>query len=133
MQGGGYAFWAAAKFVDAAPGSSGVKPIGITGLVYGGIKGITRLAGGTVNAALTKAAPFVTQRLGTPASSPEREAVLSIINGVLGDQLLVTANPLSISMSLRCDGKPLLLEKAAISQHLPTVQASCWWCCTACA
>ena len=105
--------------MDAAAGSSGVKPSGITGLVYGGIKGITRLAGGTVNAALTKAAPLVTQRFGTPASSPEREAVLSIINGVLGDQLLATANPLSISMSLRCDGKPLLLEKAAISQRLP--------------
>ena len=107
------------RFVDAAPGSSGVKPSGITGMVYGGIKGITRLAGGTVNAALTKAAPLVTQRFGTPASSPEREALLSIINGVLGDQLLATANPLSISMSLRCDGKALLLEKAAISQRLP--------------
>ena len=107
------------RLVDAAAGSSGVKPSGITGLVYGGIKGITRLAGGTVNAALTKAAPLVTQRFGTPASSPEREAVLSIINGVLGDQLLATANPLSISMRLRCDGKSLLLEKAAISQRLP--------------
>jgi len=37
-----------AKFVDAAPGSSGLKPSGITGLVYGGIKGITRLAGATM-------------------------------------------------------------------------------------
>ena len=107
------------RFVDAAPGSSGVKPSGITGLVYGGIRGITRLAGGTVNAALTKAAPLITQRFGTPASSPEREAVLSIINGVLGDQLLATANPLNISMSLRHEGKPLMLEKAAISQRLP--------------
>ena len=107
------------RFVDAAPGSSGVKPSGITGLVYGGIKGITRLAGGTVNSALTKAAPLITQRFGTPASSPEREAVLSAINGVLGDQLLATANPLNISMSLRHEGKPLLLEKAAISQRLP--------------
>ena len=49
------------RFVDAAPGSSGVKPSGITGLVYGGIKGITRLAGGTINAALTKAAPLITR------------------------------------------------------------------------
>ena len=107
------------RFVDDAPGSSGVKPIGITGLVYGGIKGITRLAGGTVNSALTKAAPLITQRFGTPASSQEREAVLSAINGVLGDQLLATANPLNISMSLRHEGKPLLLEKTAISQRLP--------------
>ena len=99
----------------------------------GGIKGITRLAGGTVNAALTKAAPFVTQRLGTPASSPEREAVLSIINGVLGDQLLVTANPLSISMSLRCDGKPLLPKKPPSASAGPMLRTSGWWYCTACA
>ena len=108
-----------AKFVDAAPGASGVKPGGITGLVYGGIKGITRLAGGTVNAALTRAAPLITERFGTPASSPEREAVLAAINGVLGDQLLATANPLTIQMSLRHEGKPLLLDKAALVQRLP--------------
>ncbi len=108
-----------AKFVDATPGSSGVKPRGITALVYGGIKGITRLAGGTVNAALTKAAPLIAERFGTPGSSPEREAVLSAINGVLGDQLLNTGNPLTITMSLRHEGKSLLLEKTALMQHLP--------------
>jgi hypothetical protein len=36
-----------AKFIDPAAGSSGVKPTGITGLVYGGIQGITRLEGYT--------------------------------------------------------------------------------------
>ena len=108
-----------ATFIDAAPGSSGVKPRGLTGLVYGGLKGITRLAGGTVNAALHKAGPMITQRFGTPASSPEREAVLSAINGVLGDQLLATANPLTISMRLRHEGKPLLLDKAALAERFP--------------
>ena len=107
------------RFIDAAPGSSGVKPTGITGLVYGSVKGITRLAGGTVNAAIAKAAPLITERFGQPNSSPEREAVLSAINGVLGDQLLATANPLTISMSLRHEGKPLLLEKAALVQRFP--------------
>lgn len=107
------------RLVDAAPGTSGVKPRGITGLVYGSIKGITRLAGGTVNAALTKAAPLMTQRFGQPASSPEREAVLSAINGVLGDQLLATANPLMINMSLRHEGKPLVLDSTALKQRLP--------------
>ena len=111
------------RFIDAAPGSSGVKPTGITGLVYGSIKGVTRLVGGTVNAVLSKAAPLVNDRFygkgETPASSPEREAVLAAINGVLGDQLLATANPLTITMSLRNEGKPLLLEKAALAQRLP--------------
>jgi len=109
------------RFIDAAPGSSGVKPGGVTGLVYGGVKGITRLAGGTVNAALTRAAPLISNRFGTPASWPEREAVLSAINGALGDQLLATANPLTINMSLRHEGKPLLLDKAALAQRLPQV------------
>jgi pimeloyl-ACP methyl ester carboxylesterase len=108
-----------AKFIHPEPGSTGVKPRGITGLVYGGIKGVTRLAGGTVNAALTKAAPLITGRFGTPASSPEREAVLAAINGVLGDQLLATANPLTISMSLRHEGRPLALDKTALAERLP--------------
>ena len=108
-----------AKFIDAAPDGSGVKRSGITGLVYGGIKGVTRLAGGTVNAAIAKAAPLITERFGPPASSPEREAVLSAINGVLGDQLMATGNPLTISMSLRHDGKPLVLEKTALIERLP--------------
>ena len=108
-----------ARFIDKSPGSSGVKTLGITGLVYGGVKGITRLAGGTVNAALNKAAPLITERFGKPASSPEREAMLSAINGVLGDQLLATANPLTITMSLRHEGKPLLLDKAVLARRLP--------------
>ena len=107
------------RFVDAAPGSSGVKSGGITSFVYGSVKGITRLAGGTMNAAITKAAPLVANRFGTPDSSPEREAVLAAINGVLGDQLQATANPLTISMSFRHEGKPLLLEKTALAQRLP--------------
>ena len=107
------------QFVDGAPGASGVKRGGITSLVYGSVKGITRLAGGTVNAALTKAAPLITRRFGTPGSSPEREAMLAAINGVLGDQLVATGNPLAISMSLRLAGKPLILDKAALLQRLP--------------
>ena len=107
------------RFVDNAPGGTGVRPGGITSLVYGGVRGITRLAGGTVNAVVTRTAPLITTRFGTPASSPEREAVLAALNGVLGDQLLATANPLTTRMSLRHEGKPLLLEKAALTQRLP--------------
>ena len=36
------------RFIDAAPGASGIRSAGITGLVYGSVRGITRLAGGTV-------------------------------------------------------------------------------------
>ncbi len=108
-----------AKFIDAAPGSSGVKPNGITGLVYGGVKGITRLAGGTANAVLSRAVPFVNERFGAQASSPQREAVLAAINGVLGDHLLATSNPLVITMALRHQGQALPLDRVALAQRLP--------------
>lgn len=106
-------------FVDRETGHSGVKKMGLTGLVYGSIKGVTRLAGGAANALLSRAVPLV----GEQASSPQREAMLSALNGVLGDQLLETANPLAIGMRLRHEGKPLPLEKSALTQRLPSATA----------
>ncbi len=103
------------KFVDRTAGASGVRQRGITGLVYGSVKGVTRLAGGGVDALLSRVAP----RAGPQASSPQREALLAALNGVLGDQLLDTANPLAIRMSLRHDGQSLPMEQAALAQRLP--------------
>jgi hypothetical protein len=102
-------------FVDRAAGASGVKKAGITGLVYGSVKGLTRLAGGAVDTVLSQ----VASRTSVPASSPQREAMLAVLNGVLGDQLLDTGNPLAITMSLRHQGQSLPLDKAALAQHLP--------------
>ncbi|MDO9360653.1 MAG: alpha/beta hydrolase [Polaromonas sp.] len=103
------------RFVDREAGSSGVRKIGITGLVYAGVRGVTRLAGGAVDAVLSRAAP----RVATQGSSPRRETMLSVLNGVLGDQLLETANPLTITMSLREGGVSLPMNKAALAQRLP--------------
>ncbi len=102
-------------FVERAPGTTGVRAKGITGLVYGSVRGVARLAGGAVNAALSGAAPLLARR----ASSPQREAMLSVLNGVLGDQLLDAANPLTISMGLRHQGQTLVLDKSALAQTLP--------------
>ncbi len=102
-------------FVDKAAGASGVKKAGITGLVYGSVKGLTRLAGGAVDSVLSQ----VASRSAVPASSPQREAMLAVLNGVLGDQLQETGNPLAISMSLRHQGQSLPLDKAALAQRLP--------------
>ena len=102
-------------FVDRAAGATGVRARGITGLVYGNVRGVARLAGGAVNAALAGAAPLLPRR----ASSPQREAMLSALNGVLGDQLLETSNPLTITMRLRHQGQTLVLNKSALAQTLP--------------
>ena len=63
--------------------------------------------------------PLISQRFGSVASSPEHEAVLSAINGVLGDQLVATGNPLAIGMNLRHESKPLMLDKPSLAQRLP--------------
>jgi hypothetical protein len=103
------------RFIDTRPGRSGVKPIGITGLVYGSIRGVTRLAGGTVKNALARAAPLLPDQ----RSSARREAMLSALNGVLGDHLLETANPLAITMRLRHLGRSLALERSALAVAFP--------------
>ena len=104
-----------ARFVDGAPGRSGVRFVGVTGLVYGGVKGVTRLAGGAVNAVLSGVVPLVGQK----PSSRRREAMLAALNGVLGDHLVDTANPLAVRMSLRNEGRALVLERSALAERLP--------------
>lgn len=73
------------------------------GLVYRSIRGITRLVGRGTDAAFV---PFA--RLGEGRSSTEREAVLAALNGVMGDHLAATGNPLAIPMRFRRGGEPLV-------------------------
>ncbi len=74
---------------------------GITGLVYKTVRGVTRLAGGSLDALLAMLPPALSAEL--PGS--EREAVVAALNGVLGDYLERTANPLATAMSLRSAGR----------------------------
>jgi len=54
--------------------------------------------------------------LGERNSPPGREAVLAALNGVMGDYLAETRNPLAIPMSLRRDGKTLILNDRQLQQ-----------------
>ncbi len=81
---------------------------GISGLVYGSVRGITRLVGKGLDAALTALSPFVDPSSDdTATSSPERLAVLAALNGVLGDQLAASGNPLATPMQLLHQGQLL--------------------------
>ncbi|MCC7328003.1 MAG: alpha/beta hydrolase [Burkholderiales bacterium] len=91
------------------------RTTGITGLVYGSVRGITRVAGGGVDALLGLLAPLVAQR----RSSDEREAVLAALNGVLGDYLEASRNPLAIPMRLRRGGVPLTLTVPELAAAIP--------------
>ena len=89
---------------------------GLTALVYGSIRGVARL----VDRGLAGLAP-----LASPAherrSSPAHEAVVAALNGVVGDYLARTLNPLAISMSLRRHGQPLEIERYAIEAAIQQV------------
>jgi hypothetical protein len=92
---------------------------GITGLVYRSIRGVTGLVGGGLDAALAHLVPM----LGEPSSSPGREAVLAVLNGVLGDHLADSHNPLAIPMHLRQDGRVLELDRDALAAAYPQPSA----------
>ncbi|NVB43377.1 alpha/beta hydrolase [Pseudenhygromyxa sp. WMMC2535] len=72
----------------------------VTGLVYGGIRGVTGVVGASIDLALAQLARLLGE-LGEGAPRSELEIVLSALNGVLGDYLAETQNPLAIEMSLR--------------------------------
>ena len=88
---------------------------GITGFVYRSIRGVTRVVGGGLDLALGQ----LTGLLNQEPSSSEREAVVSALNGVIGDHLVASKNPLAISMQLRRNGEPLTLTKKALSRAIP--------------
>lgn len=69
---------------------------GITGLVYRSVRGVTKLVGGGLDLALGALTPLLGQADSTSAS-----VVQAALNGVLGDYLEATANPLATPMSLQ--------------------------------
>ena len=85
-----------------------------TSIVYQSIRGITRTVGKSVDLALQAAAPA----LGTTESSPAREAVIAALNGVLGDYLAETGNPLAVTMHLRRGGKRLELTREGLAAEI---------------
>jgi hypothetical protein len=91
----------------------------LTGPIYGSIRGVTRLVGAGIDLALARLAPL----LGERAPGAEREAVLAALNGVLGDYLDASGNPLAIEMRLRHHGHPLELEEQALRAAFPKAGA----------
>ena len=78
---------------------------GITGFVYRSVRGVTGLVGGGVDLALQALTPLLHE---SASPSLKGQAVLAALNGVFGDHLADTGNPLAIAMNLRdVNGLPL--------------------------
>jgi pimeloyl-ACP methyl ester carboxylesterase len=114
--------------IASAPGATAAdgRTSGITGLVYKSIRGVTKLVGGSVDNLLGLLEPLLAPqpKVGTdpsPARPPpaQREAIVAALNGVLGDHLAATGNPLATAMALRQAGQPLVLERAALQARFP--------------
>lgn len=73
---------------------------GITGFVYRSVRGGMRLVGHGIDMSLAPLAALLPEG----DSTPERDAFLSAVNGVYGDYLERTGNPLALEMSLRLRG-----------------------------
>ena len=95
------------RTIQLRPGPLGAastdRPRGITGFVYRCVRGGIRLVGRAVDTSLAGVIPL----LPDGESSPTLDAYRSAVNGVYGDYLVRTENPLAIDMSLRYRGHGL--------------------------
>jgi alpha-beta hydrolase superfamily lysophospholipase len=89
---------------------------GVTGLVYRSVRGVTHLVGGGIDAALAPLGPLTG---GTAGTWPGRRTVIAALNGVLGDYLDGSHNPLALPMQLCIGGEPLALTRAGIAEAIP--------------
>jgi pimeloyl-ACP methyl ester carboxylesterase len=87
----------------------------LTGLVYGTIRLVTGVVGVSIDTALEQLAPLI----GEADDGVERDAVLAVLNGVLGDYLSEMGNALATPMSFRHGGAAMELETEAIRQVFP--------------
>jgi hypothetical protein len=88
---------------------------GIPRLVYGSIRACAWIAGRGLDAALGALTPWLPD--GGP--TPGEEALRAVVNGVYGDHLAATGNPLAIRMALRRAGRALVLERDALAAAVP--------------
>ena len=99
---------ARAGIVGTAPAG---RTSGITGFVYTTVRGSTRWVGRGLNVVLRA----VTPDAAPDASSPRREAALAVLNGLWGDHMAASDNPLAIPTTLRAGGQALDLDTEALA------------------
>jgi pimeloyl-ACP methyl ester carboxylesterase len=97
------------------------RTAGITGLVYRSVRGATRVVGGSFDALLGAVLMALPRKEIEDRGAPgaRREAIVAALNGVLGDHLAASHNPLAITMAFRSEGRALTIERSALMQRLP--------------
>jgi pimeloyl-ACP methyl ester carboxylesterase len=108
--------------LNKAIGTPAVKPVAfVTRMVYRTVRGVTGLVGMSLEQVLSRLVPV----LGEQANWAGRDALLSAVNGVLGDRLHEQGNPLAIRMALRRHGVPLVAGEGSGTRLLVLVHGLC--------
>lgn len=99
---------------------------GISGLVYRRIRSITGLAGKSFDVLMDRLSVIVNEK----EPNSEQGAILAALNGVIGDHLAETNNPLAIPMQLRRNGEPItssmqLVDDRPIKNMVLLIHGSC--------
>lgn len=89
----------------------------ISSIIYKNIRWGTKLMGNGADKALRQFAPY----LSDIKSTQQREAIHSVLNGLVGDYLKRTDNPLQIEMEFRHEGNSIKLTKKGIKKAYPVI------------
>ncbi len=99
----------------AAPGRTG----GLTGFIYDGVRGTARIVGSGAESLISTFERKAYAVADADDSTAARANVLAAMNGVLGDHLVATRNPLATGMTVRYRGE-VLDDRAAARMSEPT-------------
>lgn len=101
--------------VPNTPAQSGLAAS--TASIYAAIRTIT----GAVSDGLEAALASYNSPIADMKSTPEREAVLAALNGLVGDHLAATENPLAIPMRVRRSGRAIEVKRSQLATAIPDV------------
>lgn len=105
------------RTIGGARGRQPGRTAGVTGLVYRSVRGVAALVGQGLDKVLASLVP------GGAASqvldSPQREAVLAALNGVMGDRLAASHSPLALDMGFRWQGQAWVPEDGVSASQSP--------------
>ncbi len=85
---------------------------GVSSLIYSSVRGTTKLVGRGITKGLAQLAPE--RSIGI--SFEQKEIMLSVLNGIIGDYLDKEQNPLALPMQFKHQGKAIPLQSEAIQE-----------------
>lgn len=89
----------------------------VAGVAYKSIRWSTHLIGNGVDKVLGQ----LTSVLGETETTDEKEVIRSVLNGVIGDYLEESENPLTINMQFRYQGETLALDQTSLTAAYPDI------------